>query len=395
MNDNYSAASGQGIYAGRFNLAPWIVSAPDEQWGIVPFSNKMADINPENNPLINPNFPSASPFKGDGGWVTKITAWNGQCASPDGVLWHICDGGHADTGDNSIVKADINTASPSWVLVRKPSGAIGNVINLNDGLENTGLYADGRPRSVHTYSTPVYFEPTKMPMLGVLGKTCYRSGQGGTDRPVGISEQTGEMILFGAVAPTGVGMGLDNSACYDKNRQLIWYKGSGNAKLGTYDPTTNVWQLRGNGDNTSGTCSICYLPDHDVILIFCGFYTNGFVVFDCTTYQYFTPAVTGSFTGMAKATIGQCQGQYLGGNKVAFWNNDTDTTKINVLTFTGNPRSSTWSIGTLNLSPSNSVTPTVKTPAGVFNRFRWLPKLGIFTLINAVNQDMYFFKPRL
>lgn len=91
----------------------------------VPTSNTLADIDPEDNPALNANYPGNATWHALGGHPLIITAWNGACYDP--VLdewWWPNQGGHTDYAGNEPYKLGVRVASPEFVMVRPPSGAL-------------------------------------------------------------------------------------------------------------------------------------------------------------------------------------------------------------------------------------------------------------------------------
>ena len=385
-NDTYTADANGKVFAGRFNLPSWIRNQAVNTWGTVPLAQTWTDADPALDASVNPNFPSNAPWRGAVGFPARFAAWSGMAAY-DGVLYDPIAGGHTDYAGNEGFKCDLKSESPSVVRLNNPSGAIGNEITLNDGQESTGLYADGRPRATHNYNSPVYYPPTNKVLVGMHGTGLYISGSGGTKRPVIFSPTTGEMELYGAAPSGSVGNGFSMCSTYDSSRELIWVRGGGSCAMFTYDPKTDTQTQRGNAYALSGDTTCCYIPEHDVIVIIAG---SNFVVFDCTAFTYTPITLSGSLVGMTLS--GNCQIHYIGNNTLATWNNTTDTTIVNTFSFASNPKTDNWAIGQLSVAAENAITPTVKTANGTFGRFQWHDKLRIFTLINAVNQSLYFFK---
>ena len=54
------------IYAGRFGLPLWAQSIAPNTWGTIPLTDKFSDIDPTQDPLINPDYPSAPEWQGGG-----------------------------------------------------------------------------------------------------------------------------------------------------------------------------------------------------------------------------------------------------------------------------------------------------------------------------------------
>lgn len=80
MNDTYTAASGETIYAGMVapDLYPaWLQGIAPNTWGEIATVGTIEAINPKNNPAINPNYPASPEWYGNNGLVSAVTAWCG------------------------------------------------------------------------------------------------------------------------------------------------------------------------------------------------------------------------------------------------------------------------------------------------------------------------------
>lgn len=387
-NDSYSVTGGQGIYGGKYKWPSWRRAMTAQTWAEVGV-NTLSSVNPENDPLINPNYPGSAPWRATTGF-SGLFAYSGGCFDDDNTeLWQPSQGGHADYAGNEPYKINYMSDSPQWVMLRNPSGAIGNLGTLNDGQEASGLYFDGRPRAVHSYNNPVYI-PGVGPALGVQGTTISWSGGAGTKRPVIISKDTGEMLLFGEPAPAGIGPLTEAGSCYDPSRHAIWVMSAGTGKMARYDIATNTWSLPGPSVSYGGSVALTYMPDHDCILWVTTGLANDFAVYDCATNTVYQPSITGSFVGMS--LNGYCRPALIKNtNTFGLWNNNSDTTTINTMSFDSDPRTDTWTVGQMTVDAGNAVTPTVRATTGTYGRFAYSSKLDGFLLINAVNQPTYFY----
>ncbi len=362
-------------------------------WRTIPASNKLSDLDPAQNPAMNPNYPSPPEWGLSNAGVVK--AWCGACYDrATDTLWFPLSQGHGDGAGNEPYKICINADTPQFVMLRPPSGAIGNILTTNDGKEATGRYSDGRPRAVHSYNKPVYV-PGAGPFLAILGETCAWSAGGGTWEAIRFHETTGEATFLAANTMTyGANAGYGGSA-YDSLRHCIWYMPSNSgSKMTKYDVATNTWSAVGAPIDT-GYNSACYLPDDDCVLVFCHLFANGIGVFDCATSTWSYPTRSGSLVGgidlnvSSESSVSPTWVPSL--NAVAFWNNSSATTQINILTKPANPRTGNWVASQLPVSGSNTVTPTTKVPAGTYGRFQYSQRLNGFVLLNATNQDCYFY----
>lgn len=384
--DSYNVSSGD-IVCGRYIYPSWRSGMTAGTW--IAIGTTLASIDPENNPAINPNHPSAAPWHGVGGQQAIFTAWGDLCVDTDRSVVHSpLNGGHNDYAGNEPYKIDLSVDSPAWVMLRNPSGAIGNLITLNDGQEATGLYADGRVRSTHGYNKLAYI-PGVGPAVIQLGG-CYANSSGGkTKRPILIDPNTGEMTRWGAENPDASAVVDDGGGCYDPSRHALWWKGPGTAKFTWYDIALDQWTSVGSSVAVTGGVGMTYIEGHDCIVWVNPNITNGFGVFDCATGIHYEPAISGAFVGMSLSESSPPQ-RVTGTNDFALWDNSSDTTIINTLSFSSNPRSDTWQIGQLPVDASNTVTPSAR-GNGTNGRFFYLPKLDGFGLVNSVNEQIYFY----
>lgn len=362
-------------------------------------ANTLASINPINNPAINPNYPSAPEWApNDGSFETVVTAWCGAAFNEDQAeMWMGIHGGHTDYAGNEILACSFSSETPTWRMVRKPSGAIGNLLHTDDGLEATGVYSDGRPRSIHTAGKWCYV-PGAGPVLMTLGGGAWQPARGGKNWAAFVNESTGESSFTSV--PEGVGLVDNSGACYDSRRRAVWVgirnrgsllrydvPASGGAHAGSY---TNV----GAGDAGYGNQNLCYMPAHDCILHADSFDddTNSrWRVFDCATGVWHKPAFNGSLAGPLSVGTGQLRWvPSLGA--ACFWDNQTRTTLITKVTPGTNPRTDAWTISSMPVSSANAVTPSARTPHGTFGRFAYSALLGGFLLFNNTAGPTYFYK---
>jgi len=373
-----AAAGGWPVW--RRGMAP-------RTWAEVPTADTLSDINPRNNPAVNPNYPGSPEWNAVSGQSQIISAWCGGCYDElSDTLWLPLGGGHSDYAGNEPYRITLNADTPAFEMVRPPSGAIGNLLMTNDGQESSGVYADGRPRAIHSYNKPV-FVPGTGPFIAVQGN-CSWSGQAGTTRAIRINGLTGEATMLAANPFAGASSG--GGSCYDPTRHAIWWRHAGTGGFSRYSVADDSWSSVGASKAVSGYSALCYLPDHDCILWANNGLTNGFAVLDCAAATLHEPDLIGSPVG---ATIrGHTQPRWvssLGG--AAFWDNASDTTIINVLTPGANPRTDAWTASQLSVSEGNAVTPTSRTTNGTYGRFVYSPKLNGFFVLNATNQRPYFF----
>lgn len=393
MNDNHSAASGQAINAGRFNVPSYIRSTALNSWGTVPATKTLASLNPRNNPLLNPVYPSKPEWEATGSFQAIVTAWNGASYNRDlNELRIALIAGHADYAGGESYNIYLDSESPEWVMMHPPTGALPDAVITNDGQESTGLYSNGRPRAVHTYNKAIWV-PNYGHMMVPQGN-CSVAANGGTLRAILFNQETGLMDLFGAAI--GVGSPGDYSgggSCWDTLRECVWVRRVGTGVFHRYYPATNTWQINTSASiAVAGNVAMEYMPEHDCIVWLCTTFSDaGEVgVLNCATGVITRKAVSGSLVGMNLR--GLCQPRKFSANQFAMWHNSTDTQTINVLSFDTHPITGNWSVTQLPVSPSNTVTPTAATANGTYGRFFLDEKLGIMGVINGVTEPIYFYR---
>lgn len=368
----------------------WRAAMAANTWAQVPTAELLSTLDPRDNAAINPAYPSNPEWRGSTGFASIMSAWCGACYDEtDDVLWLPLQGGHADYAGNEPYKLGLRAEAPTWAMVRNPSGAIGNVLTTNDGQEATGLYADGQPRAIHSYNKPVYV-PGVGPFIAVQGNTSW-SAAAGTDKPVAIDPNTGLGTLRPAACPS-TATSSGGGAAFDPTRGdqgSIWWRGAGTGYFCRYDVAAGSWVTVGSSFAVSGYSSLCYLPDDDCIL----WGSNGatpWAVVDCATGTRYTPTFSGAVAGSLRP--GSCQPRWVPSlGAVCAWDNDTDRTLITRLTPGANPRTDAWTIDTLTVDGGNAVTPSARAGNGTYGRFAFAPSMDGFVLINATNEQPYFF----
>lgn len=384
-NDTFTANADGKVFAGMFTPETdpvWRQAISPTYWGTVAAANLLSDLNPTNDPLINPNYPGNHPAHGVGGWPQIIAAWSGGSFDYLKDQLALNGTGHTDAAYNCWPLIDLYQDEPFWYLPRPPTGSIGNTGVLNDGLEATGIYFDGQPRAIHSYCK-VVFIPGIGHVIFVQGN-CYFSGQAGTNDTLILDTETG---LCSRINLNPRGSGTSGYGCaYDPTRNVVWTKGAATGKFGRTVMDGSSSELVGATVDGSSYSGLCYMDDIDAVLCV----RDGAVyLLNCTTYAWIQLSFTGALVGSVFA--GKMQPRYFGNGRVAVWDNTSNTTQINVLHCDGNPFVDPWTITQLPVAPGNTVTPTVRTENGTYGRFFYSPNLRGFGLINAVNQPIYFY----
>lgn len=369
-----------------FVVPGWRKSMAPRTWTEIPTTNRLSDINPANDPAINPNYPRDPEWYAQGGFSRVMSAWCGAAFNQrDCVLGIPLAGGHADYAGNEPYDICLADENPTWRMLRPPTGALPDAILTNDGNDGAGhnsRYADGRIRSTHTYSTLVH-----VPGIGwgitMIGAPSW-SGTNPRGNPVLIDEHSGEMIRLGAdnnVISTGNG-------CYDPVRHCFWVQETGGFRIERYDIATDTWDAGPNFSVASKRVQLCYLDGEDLIFVRRG--SGTWAIFDPATRTLTTINSTGS--GILDASAEDAQPAWCEYDRsIYLWDNATDTDKLTRITPGADLKTDTWTVSTVTPDAGNRVIPTPKTGRGTYGRFGYSKRLDGFYLINRVDEPIYFF----
>ena len=381
----YNAAASP-VAGGRYVWPEWRRGRAPMSVFAIPASNLLSDLNPRYNPELNPVYPSKPEWDGVGGHASVTGAWCGGCYGDEvGELWLPLSGGHADYAGNEPYKINLLADVPQWEMVRPPSGAIGNVLTTNDAKESSGVYADGRPRAVHSYNRPVWIDGVG-PSISIQGSTSW-SGQSGPHDFLQIDRFTGEATrtVFSSFSVGGLsGLG----ACYDSTRHAIWARGVGTAYFYKLDIATKTWAIGSAYKASSGYYGLCHIPGFDVIFALRESATNPVEIMDCLDGSVSRPNIIGE---TAATLDGRMQPRWVPElNSVAVWNNEAASAhKVTLLSPSGNPKTDPWTASTLEFLAVDQ--PTGMTQQGTYGRFFYSKKLGGFGVLNRTTEPMYFF----
>lgn len=398
-NSFYYGPVGQDVYAGRNAWPAWRSAMAANTWAQIP-GNTLSSIDPENSPAINPNYPGQSPWRAGSGQSAVVNDWAGACWDDSTQsMWFPLQGGHSDYGGNEPYRHRVNQATPSFVMLRNPSGAIGDEIVLNDGQESTGLYSDGRLRSVHSYNNNV-FAPGLGPVI-CAGVFDYLSGAGGFERVYLLNETTGEAtLLYDYSALYGIGT-MSGAGTYDSLRNCIWLIGVGQTVLLRVSLPSGTTTATVSSNNYVGSYArTVYLPQYDLVAVVqsgANGYPQSFYLWDVsqTTPIVIQPTLTGSWSsGLQTAAPGQV-GMDWNGSELLIWDNTTNTTDVSVLApsvqTSSGARTQPWTKSVISAAGSNVVTPTVRASTGTYGRWAYSATLGGCYLLNDHAQQAYFY----
>lgn len=387
--DSYTAASGSAIYGGRVAGRPaWRRAMSANTWAEIP-SNTLSSVDPAQSATHNPNYPSTAPWCRVSSGITNQTTNNGVVQPWCGAayddskarLWLPLGGGHGDYGGNESYCIDLGVDSPAWVMKRPPSGSttliagglpagstpVASSYLLDDGQETSGVYADGRPRAIHSYRKHVYV-PGVGPVLPVQGG-CFTNVADSSKDTWLMDEATGEWTWKSTASVSADGATSGSAACLDTSRGRILFQGIGSHSLKALDLSAWTYSTLGTGtaSNCSGDVAITYVPGHDVIFKACDYFTRGFAVHDAATSAVTYPLTTGTPPSYFGGSSGQAWVPSLGAMVVL-----SGSGNLHTLTPTGNAKTDPWAWAVL----ATSAAPPTNTTVGVYTKFGYSQRLG-------------------
>ena len=385
--DHYVTNSGGRVSAGRFTMPAWRRAMPAGTWCAVS-GHTMSEVDPGADPAYNPNYPGRAPWglkaAANANFGTNngvVTPWCGLVSTPDGRLKTGIGGGHGDYGGNEDYEQDLTADDPEWRMVRPPSGSVpliagglpvgstaqGNSFLLDDGLETTGVYADGRPRSFHSYRKHIYAPGVGLVL--VMQGGCFTNTYDAEKQTWLQNEATGEWERKDSAITAFKGGTSGGAACYDTLRQCGYWLGAGTAKLLRLDLDSWAFPIVGTGVSAGGTgdVGIVHIPEFDVIFQLCSFFANKFIIRDPVTSTAYAPSVTGVTPPSIDGATGMDWVPSLGA--MVFLTSSTGS--LHTLPPTGDPKTAPWEWAVI----STSTTPPALTTVGVYGKFGYSARL--------------------
>lgn len=323
--------------------------------------------------------------------IGVMRAWSGGIYDEDRDRLVVWGGGHHDYSGNELYAfGPVNGNNPHWTRLGNPSSPPAD----ND------LHAlDGRPVSRHTYNLLTYLPAPRHQMMSCAVGARYSNGFGaaGVDfYDFDIDGFTGQPWSVGPTAPSNV-YATSAFCIYNPATDRVWYHdhGSNNSRLQQYNPATGTWS----------THALFIVENYAVpaidwtrnLLVATGATFNGqngkTLVWELDSPNSQPTVVTQ--TGPTDAAVGPAPGFVYDPLAKRFigWNGGT---ALYQLAIPDNPRTGTWVWSAIAIDPGNTVVPTVIAHSdfdtGTYGRFRYVPSAHGVIVVNATDENVYFFK---
>lgn len=310
--------------------------------------------------------PDPLPPNGSGSGAI-MDAWSGAAFDTKRERLIVWGGGHNDYSGNEVYVFDVKKLR--WERLNEPTRNVGGSDNC--------FYTDGSPKSRHTYDQIEYL-PAIDKFVAFGCSSPYPQSRT-YDDVVAFDFETLQWSRLASTAGTDYGA----TSAVDPTTGHAWYHGAGSyGHLREYDPIANTWTRR----SASGV--------------------------------WIDYELTGALDPVKRRYIAVGMGLFWE------WNMDGGPNSNPVRITTSGPRTAqnvdspgleydpvikkfvAWgggaSVYTIDLdthtwtevppAPTNTVVPTRPNPRGTFGRFRYIPSRNAYILVNATNENVYFYK---
>ncbi len=397
-----SAVLGTALPAARGNVDE-LNNLPEGHWYEFP-NSRLDGVDPENDPLSNPNFPDQAPWAGSEGVAAVLNDWCGGAYNyfaDQLIAW--CGGHHAYAG-NEVYTFDVATgvwsrASEPYGSITKPDPRSADDWCIPDG----SLNPDGSPCSNHTYDYIDYhFASNALISLGNSGGFPGPTIGAGSNNAHWFDFDDGRWYVGALRGPVGGGM-TGSSSAYDVNRDVFWLLPSRDRPFAKYDPNLDQWtEYRRFNIDIDGVSAIDPVRDLFVTLDerdnncdpnpACG----RVVVHDLSDPDR---------EGVEVTTVGHTELEK-GGNSPGFmfdpnirqfvaWDGDMGATTASVYVLKppdGDWRTEDWIWSEIEPAPGNTVEPGRPNENGTYSKWQYMPAFNAYILVNRTNENVYAYK---
>ena len=333
-----------------------------------------------------------NPCPGDGcsysaveGISGVIDDWNGGAfATGIGTLGGLIvfGGGHNGYFGNEVYVFELDTQR--WVRYSDP------VLNPTCNYSTAELQ-DGSPCSMHTYDYVDYHPGTNSFVL--LGATSlHEEGGRGVAIPHLFDLDT-RTWRSGPKRPFGTGLFTGAYSAYVPDRDIFWIVQAYDSDISTYDPNGNngagSWKQYSNFNIDIDSASSID-PIHDLLVTVDGLNKNRIVVHDLTDPNAgpVTVSTSGDSKLQSETKIGFEWDPVM--KSFVAWNGGASVHSLKPPS--DNWRNNTWIWSRHDAAADNAVVPTAPNSNGTYSRWRYVPSLNAFIVVNRTSDPVFLYK---
>jgi Kelch motif len=336
-----------------------LTEIPAGHWYEIP-NSRLIDVAPSHSP---------------GGSSAKVVAWSGAALDTKRSRLLVWGGGHSDYAGNEVYAFDLTTLA--WQRLTDPSVA---------DRARTPLYPDGQPRARHTYNY-IEYVPSRDRLVVFGASGPYPTGGGEFSRDlIEFDPSTNRWTTQGRSAIPMPGNMIGAQARLDGKSGKVFFIGSQRAALQAYDPSRDAWTAGWAPTRVRVHATAAIDPARRE------FYVIGSGVSaspQMLRWNLDRPGppedVTGRTTGDTdiEAAYGPGFDYDAARRRLVAWGGGTDVYVLDAesLRWTRVPAAAT-----------NDADPGPENSTGTFGRFRYVPSLGLFVLVNSAEQDVFVYR---
>jgi hypothetical protein len=305
--------------------------------------------------------------------VRKITAWSSAALDPDSSRLLLWGGGHADYAGNEVYAFDLS--SLQWTRLSEPGRA---------DRERSDSYADGTPRARHTYDY-LEFVPSVKRLMSFGGAALYPNGNASTRRISEFDAATRGWVTGRRVDVPAGGNMIGAHARFDPASGDVYFLAGQRAALARYSPGEDRWRVGSEHTYVRVHATAAIDPQRRWFVLI----GSGTDSPQALRWHLDRP---GRAVDLRPVTSGdkEIERAYAPGfdfhppsGLFVAWAGGGD---VYVLDPDG------WKWRRRAPAPSNRTVPGPQLSTGTYGRFRYVPALDLFVLMNGVKRNVFVYR---
>jgi hypothetical protein len=306
--------------------------------------------------------------------VSKITAWSGAALDAEANRLLVWGGGHADYAGNEVYAFDLG--SLTWTRLSQPPAPADR--------EKSDQYADGSPRSRHTYDY-IEFVPSVDRLLSFGGAALYPRGSASTRRISEFDPTTRSWITGRrADVPAGGNM-IGAHARLDPASGDVFFLACQRAALARYSPGEDRWRVGRDKSYVRVHATAAIDPKRRWFVLI----GSGTDSPQALRWHLDRP---GRAVDLRPVTSGdkEIERAYAPGfdfhgpsGRFVAWAGGGDVYVLDA---------DAWKWMRRAPAPGNGALPHPQLATGTYGRFRYVPGLDLFVLMNGVDRNVFMYR---
>ncbi len=305
--------------------------------------------------------------------VGKITAWSSAAFDPQSDRLLVWGGGHEDYAGNEVYAFDLGTLE--WTRLSEPS---------RPDRDRGDSYADGAPRSRHTYNY-IEFLPAQRRLMSFGGASLYPQGGAQSRRISEFDPETGTWVTGRRSDVPAGGSLIGAHARLDPASGDVFFVPAQRGALARYSPSEDRWRGGWEPGFVRVHATAAIDPKRRLMVLI----GSGTDKPQALRWNLDRP---GRCTDLRTVTSGDkdIERAYAPGfdfhgpsGRFVAWSGGTDVYVLDP---------DDWRWTRYAPAPGNTADPGRPLSSGTFGRFRYVPGRDIFVLMNGVNRNVFVYR---